>query len=48
MNAIAAILPVIRVKRPKFINTISSEILADFEDSDEIRYEVAHKQCDST
>ena len=30
------------------VNTISSEILADFEDSDEICYEVAHKQCDST
>lgn len=34
MNAIAAILPVIRVKRPKFINTLSSEILAYSEDSD--------------
>ena len=32
----------------EFINTISGEILADFEDSDEICYEVAHKQCDST
>lgn len=32
----------------EFINTISSEILAYSEDSDEIRYEVAHKQCDST
>ncbi len=31
-----------------FVNTISSEILADFEDSDEICYEVAHKQCNST
>ena len=48
MNAIAAILPVTRVKRPKFINTISSEIRAYSEDSDEIRYEVAHKQCNST
>ncbi len=32
----------------EFINTISGEILADSEDSDEICYEVAHKQCDST
>lgn len=31
-----------------FIYTILGEILADFEDSDEICYEVAHKQCDST
>lgn len=32
----------------KFIYTISGEILADSEDSDEICHEVAHKQCDST
>ena len=31
-----------------FINSISGKILADSEDSDEICYEVAHKQCDST
>ena len=32
----------------EFIYTIFSEILAYSEDSDEICYEVAHKQCDST
>ena len=31
-----------------FIHTISGEILADSEDSDEICYEVAHKQTDSS
>ena len=32
----------------KFIHTISGEILADSEDSDEICYEVAHKQMNSS
>ena len=32
----------------EFIYTISGEILADSEDSDEICYEVAHKQCNSS
>ena len=32
----------------EFIHTISGEILADSEDSDEICYEVAHKQCYSS
>jgi hypothetical protein len=32
----------------EFINTISGEILADSEDSDEICYEVAHKQANSS
>lgn len=32
----------------EFIHTISGEIFADTEDSDEIYYEVAHKQYDSS
>ncbi len=32
----------------EFIHTISGEILADSENSEEICHEVAHKQCDST
>ena len=32
----------------EFIYTISGEILADFEDSDEICYEVAHRQSNSS
>ena len=31
----------------EFIHTISGEILADSENSYEIYYEIAHKQCDS-
>ncbi len=33
---------------PEFIHTIYDEILADTEDSDEICYEVAHKQSNSS
>ncbi len=32
----------------EFINTIPGEIIADSEDSDEICYEVAHKQSNSS
>ncbi len=44
MKVIAAVGPYIS----EFIDSISSEILADYEDSYAICYEVAHKQCDST